>query len=694
MAAHDPTFSLNYGGTWNILNDGTELLEGPGIKTVRGYATEGTIRPSEITARLRDDAHRYDPDNASSDLYGLLTRRMLVAAACDGVYDSVGEAASFTPDQTPDYVAGPPQRGYGWTDLKAAGVLRRIGQWSKTLQSPMRQWIGGYTNLRGYWPLEDGKNATQLTNAAPNGAAGYVTRGITFAAADGPAGSDSVIEVAAGAVWGGNIRSMSSTAGYQLAWVCDFTDATLTAAQQPMITWKTANGLTYTWNVSTGSYAMRVQRADGTYIIDNATLFGTGAEPQHWIAFRIKVSQVAGNVQLEIAWYPQDSSVLYGVTHTFAGSVSRPTSWKGGAIDKQHMGHLLFLAGTTDNLQSYSYYAAFDGYNGERAADRFSRLCSQEGIPYVIMGTASDTQLMGRQRVATFMDHLKEIASTDDCLIFDRKDNNGVVLRTRRDLYNLTPDLALTWPTDIGQPFRKVVDDLGISNVVTVKQLDGGEATARLDGGLLGADEIGEEKTDINVNVFSEADLEGLAGYWLNRLSVPGARFPSVVIDCDASPALATAAGNVEVGDLLTITGYTPYLIRLMVIGIETSTNARRRVITYTTVPAEIFATIGVYDATTSRYDSDTTTLAEDITLTETIWDITSGDVSWSTADLPYDWTVDGETVRVTAMTAPVGTDPGPYTQQATVTRGINGVQKTHLLGAQIRLADPVRWGR
>lgn len=88
-------------------------------------------------------------------------------------------------------------------------------------------------------------------------------------------------------------------------------------------------------------------------------------------------------------------------------------------------------------------------------------------------------------------------------------------------------------------------------------------------------------------------------------------------------------------------------------------------------------------------HDPATSTLAEDLTTTETIWDITAASLAdtWTAGTNPaglYDWVVGTERVRVTSMTAPLGS--GPYTQQAVTTRSINGVVTTHLTGAEIHL--------
>jgi hypothetical protein len=94
-------------------------------------------------------------------------------------------------------------------------------------------------------------------------------------------------------------------------------------------------------------------------------------------------------------------------------------------------------------------------------------------------------------------------------------------------------------------------------------------------------------------------------------------------------------------------------------------------------------------------WGSKTTTLAEDIDLTETAWNISTSSrwETWSTTATGYQWELDGESVTVTGMTAATGT--GPYLQTATVVRGqgVDGITKTHSNGSAVRRANPARYG-
>jgi len=98
--------------------------------------------------------------------------------------------------------------------------------------------------------------------------------------------------------------------------------------------------------------------------------------------------------------------------------------------------------------------------------------------------------------------------------------------------------------------------------------------------------------------------------------------------------------------------------------------------------PETPFGQAGVYGA--SRYSSDGSTLAEDLTTGETGVDVaTPAGPLWTHADGDFDIAVGGERMTVTAVSG--ATSP----QTFTVTRSVNAVVKTHASGAAVELAQP-----
>jgi hypothetical protein len=664
-----------------VFVDGTQWVNNAGVGNTWQRLQVPCLPGGTILLRYTKDA----AGSAGSD-----------AAWVDDItfYDSRtnSEVSSWKPNETLGYVPG--SRGDRWTDVQCGGVLQRLGQWAKVTRSPMYRNISGRATsgaLLGYFPLQDAAGATALANVAPGGVAG-VASGVTFATGTPPAGSDPLLALqAVSKVSGRFVKPTGTPNGWVISWV--FRTALVAPSEQQVISWITSNGLRWYVTVTSSNYTLYVLSPDGiTVLVSHGVIFGAGADPTGApILMRVKASTSAGVVTAETAWYVQDGP-LYGITDTFSGSASTLQSWSSSgnpATAGMMLGHVYAVAGITDDLLTYNTRAAFNGYRGEKAGRRFLRLLQDAGVFASVIGDPDNTLAMGAQKSDTLPNQLKEIEDTDDALIFDDKVYLGVTMRTRASMYNQTPKLALV-KSDLVMPLEKKTDDLVTGNVVTVTNRSGSEFTATLLAGAGSVQDppvgVGEYEKQVKVNVSADSALPGLAGWYLSRWSDVSARYPSISLDLDGKPGLEVAASLIDVGDLITVSGLGPDLVSLIVVGTEeTSAGPYRRLITFNTRPATVYAP-AVYNGT-KRYDALTTTLGVARDAVQVAWTFSStalGDC-WSTTATPYDVAVNGEVVRVTAMGAATGT--GPYTQAATVTRGINGAAKAHSVGEQIHVA-------
>jgi len=685
---------LFYGGAWHTI-DQTEILEVSPLSTTRGYAEEGSIRPTEIRLRVHDDDQVYDPDNVLSPLYGLIGRRTPITVAVDGQAEAAGEVASWragaSADWLPDTGSGP--RGYRYVDIVAAGLLRRVGNWAREIRSPMTRQLSRSKQWRAYWPCEDLKSAgNTLVNLRPGGEPAE-TEVVTLQGDNGPAGSAPIVTIGTNGLVRGNVLVTGTSTAWQWGMAFDLTDVTLPAAPglAGLLVVRSSNGWRWTIGVGAANVALTAYDSDGDQV---GQIFRTWSESvgghDRWVWARVLLTFTTGNVNanLGLTYEGADSRWQY-VMDVPASNMGQPITVQ-AALDNAHIGHLI-VTGAGDDLLGPDLRQSLNAYIEETAAARVVRLCAQEGVPLTVQGLASATEPMGPQTPDTLLSLLRECADTEDALIFEPRDQVALTMRTRRHLY-AAPKLALTFPDHLAQPFAATSDDLSIANIVTVKQADGGQATATAaPGSPMDPDEVGEERREHTVNVAHERQtLPGMADYWLNRLGVLGARYPSVVLDSLANPVQARAAAALQPGDLITITGHRSTPIWLMVLGVQVTTSAATRKVTLTTVPGDVFH-VGVYDAPTSRYDV-VSTLYIDPGAAGTSVTVESGAVvSWSTTAVPYTWLVNGEVLRVDAITAPVG---NTNRQTATVARSVNGVQRPHPVGSVVRLADPVRYGR
>lgn len=693
---YDLAVTLYYNGQWNPV-PAAAVHEGPGVTTYRGYSEEGVMRPCEIRLRILDDNLDYDPDNPRSPLFGLIGRRTPIRVAVGGQFDAAAEVASWRPGMTADWAPGPPPRGYRYVDVQASGLLRRIGNWAREVQSPMRRQLQAYNNPVGYWTMEDIRGAGSLSNLTGGGAPAAAD-GVNLGGATPPGGSASLAAFTASSIAYG-VFGYTGTSAWQVAFVIGMSGVTQPAApayNRPVAIF-TGLGLRWTLQTNADGFGLQVLYADGSVAYTNATTWSAaGISATRWLWFRISASHANGVVQFRYAAHTEGYTYIYQVTGSFnASGLGRLSTWQ-AACEGMGLGHLIALNNVTDDLMSTDMQTAVAGQLGETALNRFARLCAQEGIPALTVGDPATSQRMGGQGTDALIDLLKEATTTEDGLLYEDRASNALVLRSRRSLYAPSV-LTLAYPAEIAPPFLPVTDDLDAANTVVVKHVDGAEATARVTGGPMDPAEVGEERREVTVNTMDPADVTALAQYYLNRFGLGGARYPSIVVDADVNPVKAATAAALAPGDIITVTGYRPAPIRLIVWGIATSTGTHRRQVTLVTGPADVY-NVAHYDAATSRYDVAGCTTTAALPAAAPGASTTVGISSpgwqdgWSTTAVPYEVMIGVERVRVTAMSAAAGS--GPRTQTATITRGIEGAAPAHPSGDVFRIADPVRWAR
>lgn len=694
------TPQLFYSAAWHTV---PALPEQATTQIDRGYADEGTVRPSKVTVRLNNQADDLRPSNPTAAVYGLAGRNTPFQVICEASTRAVVEASGWKPDQSIDFNAAT-GRGVRWIDLEAQGLLRRIGQWTDPLRSAMFRQVSQFSTLTGMWPLEDARDAAQLANVTtgPDGS----FSGITLGEDEAPGGGSTTAKMSASGLMQGAFLPASNTAGWQMCWQVKLPIIPVSGIGQPVMQWFMANGNRWTISCNNAAYTVDVITQDGVSLLNSPVLFGTGAEPNQWITMRIKASQSGGNVAYDWTWYAEGAAFLYGVSGTYAGSVSAKRSWRVYGTTANTDAHYAFVYGTTTTAQdllSGNVLAASNGYPGERAGTRFLRLMGEANLSGRIIGSATTTQPMGPQKPDTLMKLITECAHTEDALLFDRRDAIGVDFRTRNSRYAAAPSLALTFGTNVMAPLLENLDDLGITNNITLTNRGGGTAVAVRTTGPVSnqppPNGVGEYKggTELLINVASEAaQLQNLTNWYLSRGTVEGSRYLTVVVDLLAFPGLRAAACAVDIGDLITIAGRDPELIRLQVIGISEDIGTHKQALTFTCIPGAIFMA-GLYDNTDRRYDSRATTLNAGVTAVATglVLTFPTPSDAWSTraASQPYDLLVAGERIRVPIGGMGAVTGAGPYTQTVTgAVRSINGVVKAQLAGASVRVADVARY--
>lgn len=694
MTFQSVTFQLWLNGVWTTV----PLFNSAGVTITRGHDAYGSWpRPTKIECQINNDSLNYDPSRPASTLYGIAGRNTRCRILTNSNSRVWAEATSWSPDATPEFVSGA-ARGLAWVDVLAQGLSARLDQWTDPVRSPMFNTISGRSTSIGHWPLEDDRDTTAPSATASK--PGTVTGSVSFGDSDHPDGAASAMKITATSVVTGRFLSASTSAGWQLAFSMKLPTVPVSSTYIGLMNWSDTLGRRWYWNINNTTYQFKVDTADGTNLFDSGpVLFGT-ATPNQWVTFRLKASVSGGTVTVEPAWYSATSGIL-GITSTFAGGMGALVGWRqvgDPGIDGALFSHVFAVTGVTDNLLSFASLSSFNGYRGEKAGDRLSRLYGERGLQIYFIGSTADSQPMGPQPVDTFMNIVRECRVTDDCRIDDERFDIATTFTSRRALYAQTPALTLAYPGDVAIPFKKLIDSDPIRNVIAVKNRDGGELTVTQATGpasiLPPPDGVGRVDETVNVNVADESQMADIASWWLAKLTLTAPRFAAVTVDLLAHPSLAASVMLVREGNLLRITGYDYDPIDLLVVGIvEQVGPGAVWSVTFQTEPYEPYR-VGVYDDAVWRWDVNST-IPAGATSTATALVVnaaTAGDV-WTTAagSLPFDITVAGEVARVTAVSAP-GAAP-TYAQTLTVTRSVNGVVKAIPANSQVDVHDYRRWG-
>jgi hypothetical protein len=252
---------------------------------------------------------------------------------------------------------------------------------------------------------------------------------------------------------------------------------------------------------------------------------------------------------------------------------------------------------------------------------------------------------------------------------------------------------------EVSPPLDPTPDDLGLVNDVKAARADGGEYRATLDVGALSTqappDGVGVRPAQVDVNVDSELRLPDIAGWALHvgTWDDPHDRFPTIRTNIRSLTTRAAAATLVpavvalDVAARIVIEGPPLWLppedIDQVVLGYSETIGQAEWTQDWQCTPAGPYKISAVENATLGMLLSDTATVSESLTTTETDVSINCGAGPEWVHEADFDILVGGERMTVTAVGAAVGTFPA-RAQALTVTRSVDGIVKAHAFGAAV----------
>ncbi|MFI8278518.1 hypothetical protein ACIGBH_27330 [Streptomyces sp. NPDC085929] len=577
-----------------------------------------------------------------------------------------------------------------YVPAEAAGIMRRLGQGAKPLASTLRRRIPRAGAPVAYWPMEEGRLATQAYSPV-TGVAPLTTVGFDYAADSSLLGSDPLPRLTAVASMSGVVPTYTSTGSWTVA--CVFYWPTAPASDTVLIEFRTTGSAT----------RIRLTGQSGGILFEGftaggATLFSAGIVTAGtdfyatWNRLEISANTSGGNVDFSVTW-DNVSGSGWGDTTTVAATAGNVTSIStvfGALAEGVSIGHLAVFPGSIDGV----YDGADDGYLGEGASARITRLCSEEGVS--VAAERADTAL-GPQTSDTLLALLGKAEAADLGVLSEDREGLGLHYRARTSYYNQPVALTLDYATagHVAPPLEPVDDDQRLRNDRTVVR-DGGSSARAVDT----TSPLSTQAPPAGVGVYddsrtlslgSDSQPADIAGWLLHLGTWDEARYPTVHVDLAAAPSLIPAILALDIGDRIQIINPPAWLppgpIDLIVEGYtETIGHPNSWDVVLNCSPAGPWTVAVTDDSVNAHADTTGSQLASGVNTSATSLSVatTSGPI-WTTAasEMPFDIRVGGEVMTVTAISG--ASSP----QTFTVTRSVNGIVKSHLSSADVRLAHP-----
>ncbi|MGW0134821.1 hypothetical protein [Streptomyces sp. NPDC003299] len=604
--------------------------------------------------------------------------RVWTLAADAEVTDRVVRFEGEVPEWPPQWVESGRD---AWTRVEAAGILRRLGQGTKPLQSTLRRRVPS-ANPLAYWPMEDGSTAKQAASALDGGTPLTVT-GLTFAADDTMPGSEALptlgqVSSLYGAVTGAKPGGWHAEMAYRLP--------TLPTTEQTLLRLllRQGTGGVAEVRVRVSTAGIRVQGLDnegaivGNFLHTDANALA--AFVGRWNRLQV-FSAVSGSQTYIVAawrdvltnswWY---ASTLYTGT---PGTITAVSGQWGSDLQGMALGHLGVwdTGGTGPTAPSVTIYeGADDGFSDEAAGWRMQRLCQEEGVPLRIVGEILGTERMGPQRPAPLLDLLRECADADGGMFVESSDRRELLYRTRANLYNQTPKLVLDYAAgQLAAPFEPIEDDQ-VRNAWEVTRQGGSSGVAVLESGPLSVQDppagIGLYDESRTLNVYRDEQTQPIASWLLHLSTWDEARYPSVTLLLHRCPELIPAVMQLAEGDKLRIINLPKRFtgsgaVDLLVDGWRETLLPREWTVTFTCSPAGPWTVGALEDPVIGRVDTDGSQLAAPAAATDTALTVqTPAGPPWITTappgpgsypdEFPFDIRAGGEVMTVTGITPAV----------------------------------------
>jgi len=581
-----------------------------------------------------------------------------------------------------------------WAPIQAAGILRRLGQGKGPIRSPLTRQLGAYSPT-GWWTLEDDAGATSFASQLATGQPAYGV-GVSAAADSSLPGSGNTVALSATngvirAKTGQRIRAGQT--GLAAMFFTKFPNGMPTSKTR--VAAISATGRVVNWVMSVDSSNQWIEGFDD----DGATVVSVvnaiaPQDPAQWIAWQLETSVSGGTTSWAFPSHQVGQATYYTQSGTYSSSVvSSATGVQLGGSNLP-IGTAFSQIWLGDNSLPFvadSFSLVSGGYAGELAADRLTRLCLEEGIPFSLEPGTTDP--VGVQPQSTVLAALRAAADADGGILYEA--GAGLGYRPRATRYEQPVSLALTVAAgQIDDPPEPIDDDQRYRNKWTITNDGGSYAVAQDDQEIA---DNGLYEDSATLTLYSDDYAANHAGWRLYLGTWPDLRWPGLSINLARNPSLVASWHKRRYGMRLTVTtglaqvrGSDPDVI---VEGYQATLWPGGWAIGLNCSTAKAWD-INTLDDDLNRLDADNSTVATALgTTTGTSLVVTNNGDPGNTwvptsaypAEVPFTINVNGEFMTVTN----VG-DLSGNNQTLTVVRGVNGGAKTHAVGESVSLAYPM----
>lgn len=342
------------------------------------------------------------------------------------------------------------------------------------------------------------------------------------------------------------------------------------------------------------------------------------------------------------------------------------------------------LSGVTMSDRSFGYltywdatgptaaeiYAAYMGFQGEKAGERIERLCTESGYTASVAGELEFQRPLGIQGRKKLVELLNEASTTNFGYLLERRDGAEVIHRGQSTLWNQTPALTLDFSAGlISPPFKPLDDDKLTENDVSV-QREFGSAPARvvLDEGELSVQApedggVGRYDRAYTYSLYTDDQAPQVASMRVHLGTYNGVRYARITLNLanERVYALIDDILRLDVGDKIRLTDlpadHGPDDVDVIVTGYSEEAGPDAWLLTLNCVPGQPWtgAVVG-----SSRADTGGCILAGTLTAGQTsVPVLTTGQALWVTSaaypsDFPFDVRTGGEVMRATACASSV----------------------------------------